>query len=51
MVVLREITHDPRIADQLAEVAVGNNQIEMIGTVGLLSDPEFALEIGRSRVP
>ena len=30
LLVLRQITHHPRIAEQLAEVAVGQHEIEMI---------------------
>ena len=32
---LREITYHPRIAEQLAEVAIGQHKIEMVGAIGL----------------
>ena len=35
---LREVAHHPRIAEQFAEIAIGQHKVEMVGAVGFLGD-------------
>jgi len=42
---LCQITHDPSIAEQRANVAIGQHEIEVISSVGLMDNPELTLKI------
>jgi len=42
---LREITHHPRIAEQRTKIAIDQHKIEMIGPIMLFGDPEFTFEV------
>jgi hypothetical protein len=44
---LCEVPDDARVAQQLAEIALGQHEIEMVSAIGLLSYFEFAFETGR----
>src|SRR5438045_4189890 len=45
-VVLSKKTHDLCVTEEFADVAFGNHQVEVVRTVGFLSQPELVLQAG-----